>query len=97
MHPTFRQTFVYKMYKKMYTKYIPHFDKFLETFCIQNLAGIVLLILYIACIQRFDEMWYMYILYTFCVHQLYTSCTISVYKMYIHSFHVCSQGEHKFF
>ena len=73
------------------------FQQIFGNICIQNVAGIVLLILYIACIQKFDEMWYIYILFTFCIHQLYTSCTIFVYKMYIHSFHVGSQGEHKFF
>ena len=47
----------------MYTKYIPHFDKLLLTFCIQNLAAAVLLILYTKCIQKFAEMWD-----TFCIH-----------------------------
>ena len=70
----------------MYTKYkqnvcirnnIPHFNKLLYTFCIQNLAGVVLLILYTKCIQKLVEIWY-----TFCIHQLYTSCTSFVYKMY---------------
>ena len=41
--PIFQQAFVYKMYKKcFYIKHIPHFDKILYKFCIQNLAGIVL-------------------------------------------------------
>ena len=69
---------VYKLYTKcLYTKCIPHFDKLLSTFCIQNLAGIVLLTLYTKCLQKFVEMWH-----TFCIHQLYTSCTVLVYKMY---------------
>ena len=45
--------------------------------CIQSLAGIALLILYIKCIQKFVKIWY-----TFCIDQVYTSCTIFVYKMY---------------
>ena len=50
MYTTFQQTFAYKMYIKcLYTKYIPHFNK---------------------------------LVHTFCIHQLYTSCPISVYKMY---------------
>ena len=79
------------MYTKgMYIKCIPNFDKLLYTFCIQNLAvivalilytkciqKIVVLILYTKCIQKFVERWY-----TFCIHQLHTSCTIFVYKMY---------------
>ena len=51
--------------KCLYTKCIPHFDKLRFTFCLQNLAGIVLLILYTKCIQTFVQMWYtlpMYIL-----------------------------------
>ena len=43
MYPTFRQTFIYKMYRKyLYIKCIPHFDKLLYTFCIQKLDGTVL-------------------------------------------------------
>ena len=53
VHFLYIRTDVYKMY----TKCIPHFNKLLYTFCIQNLAGIVLLILYTECIQRFVEMW----------------------------------------
>ena len=59
------------MYRKcLCAKCIPHFGKLLYTFCLQNLAGIVLLILY----RKF--------VYSFCIHQLYTSCTIFVCKMY---------------
>ena len=43
MYLIFEQTFVYKMYKTcFYIKHIPHFDKRLYIFCIQNLVGIVL-------------------------------------------------------
>ena len=36
-YPTFRQTFVYKIYTKcLFTKCIPHFDKFLYTKFVQN-------------------------------------------------------------
>ena len=73
---------VCKMYTKcFYTKCISHFKNFLYTFCMHNLAGVVLLILYTKCIQKFVEIWYTF-LYTFCIYQLYTSCTIFVYKMY---------------
>ena len=66
------------MYTKcLYTKCIPHFDKLLYTFCMQNLAAIFLLIFYTKCVQNFVEIWY-----TFCIHQFYTSCTICAYKMY---------------
>ena len=76
---TFCMQNVYKMYRKsLYTKCIPHFDKLLYTFCIQNLAGIVLLILSTKCIQKLVEIWYIYILYAFCIHQLDTFCTIFV-------------------
>ena len=64
----------------MYTKCIPHFDKLLCTFCLQNLAAIVVLVLYTKCIQIFVKMWD-----TFCIHLvyiLYTSCKNFVYKMY---------------
>ena len=54
---TFRQRFVYKIHTKcLYTKCTPYFENLLYTFCKQNLAGIVLLILYIKCIQKFVEM-----------------------------------------
>ena len=76
----------------MYQKCILHFDKLLYTFCTQNLAGIVFLILYTKCIQKaFDFVYKMYtkifrnvvyILYAFFIPQLYASCTIFVYKMY---------------
>ena len=65
---------VYKMYtKRFYTECIPHFDKLLYTFCIQNLAGIVVLILYIKCIQKFSKM---------CIHFVYILCTSVVYILY---------------
>ena len=65
----------------MYTKCIPNFNKFLNTFCIRNLAVIVVLTLYTKCIQKFVEN-VGCILYTFCIPWLYTSCTVFVYKMY---------------
>ena len=37
--------------------------------CIQNLAAIVLLILWTKCIQKFAEMWG-----TFCIHFIYINC-----------------------
>ena len=84
MYPTFRQNFVYKMYiiKCVYAKCILHFDKLLHKFCIQDWAGIVLLILYTKCIATKVYQNVVYILHTFSVNQLYTSCTIFVYKMY---------------
>ena len=52
MYPIFGQAFVHKKYTKcLHTKCIPRFSKRLHIFCIQNLAGIVLLILYTKCIQ----------------------------------------------
>ena len=41
--------------------YLSHISTNLYTFCVKNLAGIVLLILYTKCIQKFVKM-----LYTFC-------------------------------
>ena len=73
------------MYRKcLCTKCIPHFGKLLYTFCLQKLAGTVLLILYGKYIQNLSKcgIHLFYILYSFCIHQLYTSCTIFVYKMY---------------
>ena len=64
------QNVVYKMNTKcIYTKFISHYDKLLYTLCIQNLAGVVLLVLYTKCIQRFVEIWY-----TFCRHLVDISC-----------------------
>ena len=93
MYTKYIQNVVYKMYTKwLYQKCILHFDKLLYTFCTQNLAGIVFLILYTKCIQKaFDFVNKMYtkifrnvvyILYAFFIPQLYASCTIFVYKMY---------------
>ena len=63
---------VYKMY--------PTFQQTLYTFYIQNLAAIVLLILYTKTYAK--VCWNVgYILYKFCTHQLYTSFTNFVYKM----------------
>ena len=62
----------------MYTKCTPHLDKLLYTFCMQNVAAIVLFIFYIKCIKKFVGMWY-----TFCKHLaqfFYTKC--------IRSFHI---------
>ena len=49
--------FVYKMN--------PTFQQTFVYICLQNLAVIVLLILYTKYIQKFAEMWY-----TFCIHFL---------------------------
>ena len=56
----------------MYIKCIPHFNKLLYTFSIQNLAVIVLLILYPKCIQKFDKM-----RDTFCLNFVYISCVLN--------------------
>ena len=55
--------------KCLCAKCISCFDKLLYTFCIQNLVGIVLLILYTKCKQKLVEM-----RYTFCIHFVYISC-----------------------
>lgn len=60
----------------MYPKCIPHLEKLLCTFCIQNLSAIVFLILYTKFMQKPVKMWN-----TFCIHLvqfLYPKC--------IHSF-----------
>ena len=56
----------------MYTKCIPHVDRLLYNFYIQNLY------------KRLPKCGahFVYILYKFCMHQLHTSCTIFVCKMY---------------
>ena len=78
MYPIFGQTFVYKMYTNcLYIKCIPRFDKLLYTFCIQNLAGVVLLILHTKCIQGFVEIWH-----TFCIHFVYILYTSVVFIFY---------------
>ena len=78
--------FVYKMYplfrQILYTKCtqnvcIQHFTKRFYTFCIQNLADVVLLILYTKCIQKFVEIWY-----TFCLHFAYILYTSVLYIFY---------------
>ena len=74
---TFFWCYTFFISELMHTKCIPHFDKLFYTFCIQNLAAIVLLILYKKYKQKFVEMWDL-----FCIHQLYTSCTNLVHKMY---------------
>ena len=71
----------------MYTKCIarkciPHIDKILYAFCIQNLVAIFLLFLYTKCIAAKVCQNVEYILHTFCIHKLYACCTIFVYKMY---------------
>ena len=59
--------FVWKIYTKcIQNVYITHFSKRLYTFSIQNLADIVLLILYKKYIPKLVEMWS-----TFCVHAVY--------------------------
>ena len=55
----------------------PHFDKLVYTFCIQNSGGIVLLILYGKCTQKFVEM-----RYTICIHFVYISHTSVVYILH---------------
>ena len=78
------------MYTKfLYTKCIPYFDKFLDTFYIQNLADIVLSILYKMYTKACRNV--VYILYTFCTHFVYISCIHLVQFLYtkrIHSSHV---------
>ena len=82
MYLIFQQTFVYILYLyKMYTKCISHFNKLLYTFCIQNLADIVLFILYTKCIQKLVKMWY-----AFCIHFVYILYTSVVYILY--NFHI---------
>ena len=61
---------------------MPHFHKRLYTFCIHNLAGIFLLILYTKGIQMFVEMWYIFCIHSVQLHFVYISCTNVVYKMY---------------
>ena len=73
----------YKMYTKcFYTKCIPHFENFLYMFCKRSLAVIVLLILYIKCIQKLVKkcgIHFAYILYTSVVYTLYNLCIQNVY------------------
>ena len=96
MYTIFQQTFVYILYTntkctqneyKMFVyKMQPTFRQTLYTFCIQNLADIVLLILYTKCIQKLVEMWY-----TFCMPFVYISCIHLVQFLYtkcMHSFRV---------
>ena len=66
-HTTFQQTFVYILC----TKFSWHSLFFL--FCIQNVA-----------MQSLSKcgIHFVYILHTYCIHQLYTSCAIFVYKTY---------------
>ena len=71
---------------RLFIKCIPRFDKLLYTFCIQNLAGVVLLILYTKCMRRFVEIWY-----TFYIHFVYIGCIHLlqfVYTKCIRSFRV---------
>ena len=79
----------------LYTKCIPHFDKLLYTFFIQNLADIVLWILYTKCSYtkacRNVVASYLYILYTFCIHFVDIICIHLkqfLYTKCIHSFRV---------
>ena len=58
---------------------VSHISTNLHTLCIQNLAAITLLILYTKCMKCQNVV---YNLYEFCIYQLYTSCTIFVYKMF---------------
>ena len=80
MYTTFGQTLICKMYtKRLYTQCIPHFNKLLYTFQVQNLASIVLLILYTKCIYTKVCRNVVYILY----NQLYRSCTIFLYTQFL--------------
>ena len=63
----------------MHAKCIPHFDKLLYTFCIQNLTGIALLIfvykMYTKVCRNVVHILYtpvVYILYKFCIQNVYT-------------------------
>ena len=61
----------------LYTKCIPHFYKqLLYTFCIQNPAGIVLLILYRKCVKKLSKCG------IFCVHFIYIFYVSVVYILY---------------
>ena len=87
MYPIFRQTFVYILHTKCIqnvciqnVSHIP--DKLLYTFCTQNLADIASSFHFVYKMHTKACQNVVYILYTFCLHQLYTSCTIFVYKMY---------------
>ena len=55
----------------MYTKCIPHFDKLLYTFNIQNQKNYGSLILYTKCMQKFVKMWDTICIHTFCIHFAY--------------------------
>ena len=65
------------------------FTKLLYKFCMQNLAGIVLLILYTKCIQMFVKIWYAfcinceYILYASVVYILYNFCIQKVSTVFV--------------
>ena len=85
-YKVYRLQNVYKMYSqkvfvcKTNTTFRQTF--LLHKFCIQNLAGINLLILYTKCIATKVCPNVVYISYTFCILQLYTSCAIFLYGMY---------------
>ena len=78
MYLTFRQNFVYKIHTTRFsTKCIPHLGKLLCTFCIQNLAGRVLVYeLLSKCGIHF-----VYILYTSVVYFSYNFYTQNVYAV----------------
>ena len=84
MYPLFRQILYTKCTQNVC---IQNFAKLFYTFCIQNLAGVVLLILYTKCIQKFVEIWYTfclhfaYILYTSVLYIFYNFCTQNVYTV----------------
>ena len=86
MYPTFRQTFVYKMYTKcLYAKCVPHFDKLLYKFCHKKCSGHVY-----KMYTKFVDMWYTFCLH-FCLHFVYISCIYLVQPMHTkckHSFRV---------
>ena len=82
--------FVYKMYTKCFhRKCVPHFYKFLYTKCIQNVCILNVYHLSTKFLtswhSSYDFVYKMYtkvcrnvvyILYTFCIHQLYISCIL---------------------
>ena len=73
MYPIFWQTFVYKMYITCQQTFV---CILYTIFCWCSFFDVVYKMYTKVC-------WNMlYILYTFCIHQLYTSCANFVYKMY---------------
>ena len=78
----------------MYTKCIPHSDKLLHIFCLQNQKNYASKILHTKCIQKFVEVWDAFCIQmwdTFCIQMwdkfciytniLYTFCTLKFVEM----------------